>query len=504
MTLEKTGRSIGEPGEVAQATATFPATLRRVRDGARFCGLFPVPRASGGSQLLSVVSVDGTLVVEEVTIPPQGRFASLTPEIPAASWYERRARDLFGVDALGHPRLDPLVFPVPPGTPAPLAAGGEPTVAMEPDLSPLPVHLHGQGVFTIPYGPVRSGVFESIEYLVETPGEDIPQLRTRVFYKHRGVDSRFVGLGTEDGALLAERVEGVASVAHALAFSEAVERLGEVAVPLQSQLVRVVHAELERVANHLDTVARHTEAAGQAVAYAVFSHHKERVQRLRARLCGSRFGRGVVVPGGVGRALELGPDELLAAVAALEVAIDRDLRRLMDTPSFVDRLRGTGVLRAGDARRFAAVGPVGRASWESEDVRTTRPYGGYGRLSHLVTERREGGDALARQLVRIDEIGGAFHLVRQALDMLDELGEPARWRAGVPPVSGRAIGWVEAPQGELLSIVEADGGRLTHVTQRSASFHNLAAYPSAYGKDIFTDVAFIEASFGLSIAGVAC
>jgi formate hydrogenlyase subunit 5 len=74
----------------------------------------------------------------------------------------------------------------------------------------------------------------------------------------------------------------------------------------------------------------------------------------------------------------------------------------------------------------------------------------------------------------------------------------------VAAVGGRAVGWAEAPQGEVLSLVEAVDGRVTHVTQRSASFHNLAAYPSAFQKDIFTDVAFIEASFGLSIAGAAC
>jgi len=505
VTLEKTTRETGAPNDFAHRTASFPGTLERVRRGARFCGLFPMPRASGGPRLLAVVSESGTVVIEEATVASeQGRFTSLTPEIPAAGWYERRARDLFGIEPLGHPRLDPLVFPVSPGAQAPLGARGRPEVAMAPDLTPLPPHLHGEGVFVIPYGPVRSGVFESVEYLVETPGEDIPHLRTRVFYKHRGVDARFIGLGIEDGALLAERVEGVSSVAHASAFCEAVERLGEVVVPLQSQLVRVVHAELERVANHLDTVIRHTEASGQAVAFAVFSHHKERVQRLRARLCGSRFGRGVVVPGGVTGPLLLGPDELLTEIAGLQGGIDPDVSRLMDTPSFVDRLRGAGVLDRDDARKFSVVGPVGRASGELEDLRTVRPYGGYERLSHLVAERRDGGDALARQLVRIDEISGAFHLVRQAVDMLDELGEPARWCVGVPQASGIAIGSVEAPQGELLSIVEADHGQLTQVTQRSASFHNLAAYPCAYGKDIFTDVAFIEASFGLSIAGAAC
>ena len=541
------GRVAGSRTEPPAGTAAFPATLRRVRDGARFCGLFALPAGRDGVRLVAVVSDHGELLVEQEAVAAgagaagtgaagtnatgtgaagtnatgtnatgtgavgtgavgtnQGRYASLTPAIPAAGWYERRIRDLFGIEPAGHPRLDPLVLPVPPGSHAPLGPGGDPTARITPDLAPLPSHVHGEGVFTVPYGPVRSGVFEAVEYLIETSGEDVSHVRTRIFYKHRGVESRFVGASVEDGALPAERVEGVASVAHAMAFCAAVEELGGVHVPLQSMLVRVVHAELERVANHLETMVRHTEAAGQAVAYAVLSHHKERVQRLRAQLCGSRFGRGVVVPGGVTGPLGLPPADVLRAVGAIQHAIDRDVDRLMDTPSFVDRLRGTGVLSRDEARRFAVVGPVGRASGQAEDVRTSRPYCAYGRLGLPVAERHEEGDALARQQVRIAEIAGAFHLVRQAVDELDELGHPASWRTTVPSVSGMAIGWAEAPQGELLSLVEAEGGRLTHVTQRSASFHNLAAYPSAFPKDVFTDVAFVEASFGLSIAGAAC
>lgn len=490
--------------EAPASTTTFAATAARVAGGARFCALFAAPRDRDGIEVATVVSDDGALAFEEVVLAGrETTYASLTPELPAAGWYERAAHDLYGVVPLGHPRLDPLLFPLPPGSPAPLGRGGRPSATLQPDTTPLPSHLHGEGVFTVPYGPVRSGVFEAVEFLVETPGEDIPHLRTRIFYKHRGVESHFAGLSPDDGVLLAERVEGIASVAHASAFCAAVEAAGGVVVPVQAQLVRVVHAELERVANHLDSIVRHTEAAGQAVAYAAFSTHKERVQRLRARLCGSRFGRSVVVPGGIGVPPQLGPDEVRRSLGAIERAIADDVRRLMGTPSFVDRLRGTGVLSAAEARRFALVGPVGRASGQDEDVRTSRPYGAYQRLGHPAGRRYEAGDALARQRVRAEEIEGSFRYLRQAVDLLDDRGEPDRWRAALPPATGRGVGWAEAPQGELLSAVDVVDGRLAHVFQRSASFHNLAAYAAAFPKDIFTDVAFVEASFGVSIAGAA-
>ena len=118
-------------------------------------------------------------------------------------------------------------------TPSPRpGAPGAPEV-IEPDEHSLPRHVVGPGLFTIPHGPVRSGVMESIEYLVETPGEDIPHLNIRVFYKHRGIEKRFEGLTPADGVLLAERTEGVASVAHALAYCHAIERMAAPGCPGQ-------------------------------------------------------------------------------------------------------------------------------------------------------------------------------------------------------------------------------------------------------------------------------
>jgi Ni,Fe-hydrogenase III large subunit len=369
----------------------------------------------------------------------------------------------------------------------------------------LPIRLLGEGVFTISYGPVRSGVFESVEYLVETPGEDIPSLSVRPSYKHRGVEKGFEGLSVEDGVLLSERYEGVASVAHALAFCGAVEQIGNVAVPLQAGYVRVIHAELERVANHLDSAIRHVEAAGQAVAFSRLTYHKERVQRLRARLCGSRFGRGVVVAGGVSGPPELRAAQLHPLLEELEHDIRADLKLLMNTPSFLDRLRGTGVLSEATVVEFGALGPLARASGVAEDVRFSRPYGAYGQLGHGPLEVSAHGDALARQRVRVQEIDGAFALLRSALEELSELGEPfeGRWSAPLPVASGEAFGWSEAPQGEILTWVQLRDGVLTRVKPRSASFHNLALFSLAFPKDILTDFAFIEASFGLSLAGVA-
>jgi formate hydrogenlyase subunit 5 len=520
----------------ADATTWADRVVERVAQGERFAGLAaraapsPAPRHEaqlapdrdagiGGTELVALLGT-GSTVEPVATRIPFGRvgYPSLTPRIPAAFWYERAVHDLTGVVPEGHPRLDPLVLPRADDAPLPDLGGRTRPDRIDPDPRALTRHVHGPGVFTIPHGPVRSGVFESVEYLVETPGEDIPHLRIRVHHKHRGVQKRFEGLELADGALLAERVEGIASVGHALAFAHAVERVTAVPVPRAAGLVRVLHAELERIANHLDVVIKLSDAAGLAVATARFGWHKERVMRLVSALCGNRFGRGVVVPGGVSGLPRWGSRAIIETAGELHHALTGDLRALMRSSSFLDRVRAAGYLTIERARRDGALGPIGRASGAGPDCRVTRPYDAYAEMhADLRCPERTDGDAQARLQVRIDEIHQSFALIERAADVLDQVGSscPGRHResgsavdgttVAIPVekgVTGTGIGWAEAPQGEVLYLVDIDAGRVAFCAPRSASLHNLAMLPSTFRGDILTDFPFIEASFGLSIAGV--
>jgi formate hydrogenlyase subunit 5 len=455
----------------------------RVAAGDRFAGLFASFAAHGQAVTLSAhVATAGNVDTLEVTLPPGAAgYPALTPRVGAAFWYERVIHDQFGLVPEGHPRLAPLIRPG----------------------YPLPRHVEGYGVFTIPHGPVRSGIMESIEYLVETPGEAIPHLNMRVFYKHRGVESKFTGLTLSDGVLLAERTEGIASVAHALAFCHAVERVAGCEVSPAASLVRVLHAELERIANHLDVAVRLADAAGLAVATARMALHKERVMRLVSRMCGSRFGRGVVVPGGVTALPRLSPAELSAELGQLSRPIAADAAALMATSSFLDRLRGTGPLTPARARQHGALGPIGKAAGFADDDRLARPYDAYSSLGLEPGRAHSAGDALARLRVRWEEVDSSFGLLRRATDDLS--AERAADPPLVPcePPSGRAVGWAEAPQGEVLYDVSLQEGRIAGCHPRSASFHNLVLMHEVFAGDILTDFPFIEASFGLSVAGVA-
>ena len=454
----------------------------RVAAGDRFAGLFAARAADHNLVTLSAhLATAGDVDTLEVTLPLGAtRYPALTPRVGAAFWYERVIHDQFGLVPEGHPRLAPLIRP------------GD----------PLPRHVEGYGMFTIPHGPVRSGVMESIEYLVETPGEAIPHLNMRVFYKHRGVEQRFSGLTVGDGVLLAERTEGIASVAHALAFCHAVERIAGCEPPPVAGLVRVLHAELERIANHLDVAMRLADAAGLAVATARLALHKERVMRLVSRMCGSRFGRSVVVPGGVSALPRLAPAELEAEIGQLARQVRSDAAALMATSSFLDRLRGTGPLTPVRARTHGALGPIGKAAGFADDHRLARPYDGYRTLPVPPARAHTAGDAMARLRVRWEEVDSSFGLLRlAAAELAERTGD--QLRASCEPADGRALGWAEAPQGEVLYDVSVAEGRIVRCHPRSASFHNLVLMHEVFAGDILTDFPFIEASFGLSVAGVA-
>jgi Ni,Fe-hydrogenase III large subunit len=446
------------------------AALREA--GARFVTMFKT--GAPDATMAGVVALGGELITLVVPFDAAA-VTRLGDSWPAAGW---AARELVERNAP--------------------AAAREPFLTA-PDASRLDGPVRGLDVFTIPYGPVRSGIFEAIQFQIETGGEDVPALHTRPFFKHRGMESRFVGLQPDRAVYVAERVAGIASVAYACAFSQAVERALGVTPPPRAERWRAIHAELERIACHLDVIAKEAETSALYVGQARFQILKEQVMRLRVRLTGSRFARGVICPGGVrfDGAVEL--DELLAAVDSLERDLRRDSRLFTGTASMTDRLIGSGRLPRSLVEEYSAVGPLARGSGLSTDARHERPYGDYQRLGLQVVTRPE-GDAMARVNVRLGELSESLRLLRGSIDQLRR--QNGELCAPLPRSrSGSAFGWVEAPQGELVIWVEIRRGVVRNVHIASPSLRNWALFDHAFPRDVLTDFAFIEHSFGLTPAG---
>lgn len=477
------------------------------RRGARFVDLFAVEHSSGAFELHVLLALDAEAswvrLVAELPVA-DARFLSLTIVTPAAGWYECEVWSEFGARPEGHPALTRLRLP--PDWPAavyPQRAGWRwnaelaGTPAEGAALAPAP-----EGVVDYPLGPVRSGVVESGHYLLRTVGEEIVDMALRLFYKHRGVEQRAVGLGPLHLPLVAERISGTDAFAESLALCQALETLAGVEVPARARALRTLFAELERLYNHVGYQADLCQATGLVVGQAQFDILKERLLRLNAVLAGHRYLFGLNVPGGLSR--DIGPDGL-RALRETTHWIQRELDQLgpmlFRSPSHLDRLEGTGILLPADASAYATVGPVARASGQDRDLRRDHPYAAYGDVD-IVVPVHAGGDALARAWVRLEEAGQSLRLIAQVLDRLPA-GPVCAPRVEALPPERAALGWAESARGETLHWVRTDAaGRAARYRVRPASFANWQAFPLAVpGHNILTDFPIIEQSFGLSYAG---
>ncbi len=461
--------------------AVIAAELERI--AGRLMMLF-VTGAGAARELCAIVhAADG---VVRVRAPLSGdAYPAITLRDPAAHWFEREIHDLWGIVPRGHPRLEPLVRhePVEEGEAAVEHRGAQ--------------RLSGPGVFVIPYGPIRSGVCEAAQFLVQTGGEDVAYCAQRLHFKRRGAERRICEVPLELAVLVAERVSGTSSVAHALAFSHAIESLAQTEVPPRAQAIRRVLAELERLYNHLEVTVRECEDASLSVAQAQFAALKERLHRLAGAIVGNRFLRGAVVPGGLRVDLDAGAVDLLSAtLRECKRDFDRTLTLLLRTDSFLDRLVSAGPLSEQDARDFACVGPVARGSGIDLDTRRDLPYDGYGPFA---VAGHPDGDAMARMEVRFQEVDSSLALIHEALGSL-RVGS-VRSQLGAFEREA-ALGAAESARGETLYWLEADGPhRLRTCKLRAASFVNFGVFNRVFESQVLTDFAFIEHSLGLSPAG---
>ncbi|RYD01440.1 hypothetical protein N752_31075 [Desulforamulus aquiferis] len=167
-------------------------------------------------------------------------FPSITPKISGAAWYEREIYDMFGLEPLGHPDLRPLalhenwpegIFPLRKDfanrTPVPIAKKEFNMAGVE-----------GEGVFEVPVGPIHAGIIEPGHFRFSQAGEGIIRLDAKLFFLHRGIEKAIEGLPIERAFYQVERISGICTVAHSLAYCQAVENIAAVVIPPRAQYLR--------------------------------------------------------------------------------------------------------------------------------------------------------------------------------------------------------------------------------------------------------------------------
>jgi formate hydrogenlyase subunit 5 len=433
-------------------------------------------------------------------VRPRGTTVpSLAQLSPLLSWYEREITDLFGLRFEGHPDPSPLVLHAGAQPPQPPLDPRYPETPMAyAHMSPALPTVSGRDVQLLPFGPVRADVVESAQFFFFYIGEHILHYQPQLFFKHRGMEKRFEGRDPLTSVVLAERISGIGSVAHALAYCQAVEAAAKVEVPQRSQRFRVLLAELERLYNHLHYLGHLADTTTLKVGQAQGKLLEERAKQLNAQLTGSRFLRGLLIPGGLRCELSPGP-QLAQALGTLQHDVNDYVRALERTSSYRDRLHDTGVLDQRTAFDQGATGPVERASGLDRDLRRDHSYAGYADMD-LRVPVETGGDAYARARVRAEEIDASFEIMLRLLPRLSASG-PVRTEVVMSP-GAEGLGWAESPRGSLYYAVHCgDDGRLRRVKIKSPSFSNWRVFPYTVHESNMMDYAINEASFGLTIAG---
>jgi Ni,Fe-hydrogenase III large subunit/Ni,Fe-hydrogenase III component G len=426
-------------------------------------------------------------------------IASLATFHYPASRFEREIFDLLGVPAEGHPDPRPLsrhAFWPDDYFPLRKDAGAR---DFHDDGRPFPFQqVGGEGVYEIPVGPVHAGIIEPGHFRFSVVGETIIDMKSRLYFTHKGTEKLFEGRSPADGVALAERISGDTSVAHALAYCQALERLSGVPAPDRARYLRVVLLELERLYNHVADFGMIANDTGFAVAHSHCFRIRERLLRLNKRLTGHRLLRGCLVPGGVTTDL---PPEMEVPVELEQVLADflGIVEITLGNTLVADRLEGTGRLTTRTARDHGVLGFVARASGIDGDARRDHPFAAYGDLDVRVPVFAS-GDVKARTLIRVEEARESVRLIRHALARLPAgpLSIPLEPLPAFEPAFSLVEGW----RGGIIHwVMMSADGTLERVKVLDPSFLNWHALSYALLKNIVPDFPLCNKSFDQSYSG---
>jgi Ni,Fe-hydrogenase III large subunit/Ni,Fe-hydrogenase III component G len=429
-------------------------------------------------------------------------YDTLSLEMHSAALFEREIFENFGISAKGNPDLRRLRLhdEVWPEGNYPLRKDFNPGSVKEGAKKDYVFHkIEGEGIFEVPVGPVHAGIIGPGHFRFSVAGEPVINLEMRLGFTHRGVEKLFENKYPEECLKLSECVSGDSSFAHSLAFCHAVEKINSLDVPVAAQRVRCVFLELERMYNHANDVGGIALDVGFSFAANYASIIKEKILALNERVSGSRYLKGVNVPGGVFVAPGTG--------AKIEIAdfldeISEEFNELKDilfySVSFMDRVDTTGKLLKTIAQDLGMVGLCARACGIDRDLR--KDFEGIYDPKSFIKSGEKSGDVLSRLKVRLCEFEESVNIIRHMLAQTFK-GELKSENAAVRK-EGFALGYKEGWRGPVLYWVMTDAsGRIARCKIVDPSFHNWQGLSYAVRNNIVPDFPLCNKSFDLSYSG---
>lgn len=426
------------------------------------------------------------------------RYPSLTPENAKFHLFEREIAEQYGVRPTGHPWLKNVRFhPNRRGKPDVFGNSYDDIPGNYPYYQ-----VQGDDIHEVAVGPVHAGIIEPGHFRFQCSGEEVLHLEIQLGYQHRGVEQLLCTTGPRRRPLIAEAIAGDTAVANSLCYCRAIEALQEMTPTGADEQIRKIALELERLANHVGDLGALAGDVAFSTAAAYFGRLRGEFLNLLLVLCGNRFGKGLVRPGGVICRWDAATRAAIVAKVKEVRPQVKDVGDLLFTAHTVlGRFEGCGLLPRRTAAAIGLVGPVGRASGLDYDVRTF-----LGENSDFFGPAAEtekmAGDVFARAWIRFAEILQSLDFIEKTADQIRRIPELVAIEPENLPPDSFVVTMAEAWRGELSHCLLTDGdGKLQRYKVKDPSFHNWTGLALALRNEEISDFPLNNKSFNLSYCG---
>lgn len=348
---------------------------------------------------------------------------------------------------------------------------------MSSDAPNASAHVFEHTEMLLNMGPQHPSTHGVLRVLLKLDGETVVDLDCDIGYLHRGVEKICEHDTYPMITPYFDRLDYVAAVNGDLVYVEAVERLMSVEVPRRAQYLRVILAELQRIASHLLWLATHALDIGAATIFLYTFREREEILKIIENFVGARLTAHAFRIGGF--EWDANPEferDVRAFLDLLPGRIDEYETILSENRIWLARTVGIGVLSGENAVDIGLTGPVLRGSGVKYDVRRAAPYSAYPEFDFEIPIG-ETGDTYDRYLVRMQEMRQSIRIVQQAIDGLPE-GEimAARVPRVIKPPAGEVFHTNESPKGEIGVYLVSDGTNTPYrLRVRPPCFVNLQA-----------------------------
>jgi Ni,Fe-hydrogenase III large subunit len=421
-------------------------------------------------------------------------FPSLAVLCPQVHLFEREIAEQFGVMFDGHPWMKPVRFQQEmPSCFPPVRERG--TVGVMDYFQ-----VTGDEIHEVAVGPVHAGIIEPGHFRFQCYGEQVFHLEISLGFQHRGIEAALLAGPHKNTLARMETAAGDTTIGHTQAFAMTVEALTGARVSARAEVIRGIALELERLANHAGDLGAIAGDVGYLPTASFCGRIRGDFLNMTALLCGSRFGRGLITPGGI----QFDLDDPLIQTLRQRLATARDeltnaVELLWNTPSVMGRLENTGRLSEADARAIGLVGPAARGCGINYDVRRDLPFGIY-RMTHIPVVTAATGDVHARTLIRWLESEKSMDFIEEQIRQLP-VG-PLHVQGSEMAPNHLAVALTEGWRGEICHVaLTDDNGRFARYKITDPSFHNWTGLAFALRGQQISDFPLCNKSFNLSYCG---